>query len=122
MRYNKISTLHVIEFPFIFFLFHSMCFSRDISQQTIQLDSIRFGSIRFDGISYSYYIPDMLYILVCSEMRTVCYVCVCVCVCVCEEAEERGKSHLDHLNLMNIYQIPIRIHCCTLQYAMHALL
>ena len=28
--------------------------------------------------------------------------CVCVCVCVCEEAEERGKSHLDHLNLMSI--------------------
>ena len=90
--------MYVIEFPFIFSLFHSMCFSRDISQQTIQLDSIRFSSIRFDGISYSFYIPDMLYILVCSEMRTVCYVCVCVCVCVCEEAEERGKSHLDHLN------------------------
>ena len=94
MKYNKISTLHVIEFPFIFFLFHSMSFSRDISQQTIQLDSIRFGSIRFDGISYSYYIPDMLYILVCSEMRTVCYVCVCVCVCVCVKKQKREGSRI----------------------------
>ena len=95
MKYNKISTLHVIEFPFIFFLFHSMSFSRDISQQTIQLDSIRFSSIRFDGISYSFYIPDMLYILVCSEMRTVCYVmCVCVCVCVCVKKQKREGSRI----------------------------